>query len=102
MKRDNPHVVDALKDPKFVENESFPRFGDKKAVGDMAGGFSTRWVDDQLRQGMPHLKLGSRRVRFDMEEVRIWLKERYGQQRRGSLVGMQNGNLSELERSDRK
>jgi len=55
--------------------------GDKRAVGHLAGGFSTRWVDDQLRRGMPHLKIGPRRVRFDLEEVREWLKTRYGQQR---------------------
>jgi hypothetical protein len=46
---------------------------------------SIRWVDGQLAKGMPHLKLGLRRVRFDLEEVRQWLKETYGQQRRGRI-----------------
>jgi len=39
-------------------------------------------VDDQMALGMPHLKLGARRVRFDLAEVAAWLKEKYGQQRR--------------------
>ena len=60
-----------------------PALGDKRDVGVLAGGLSTRWVDLQLQQGMPHLKLGKRRVRFDLNEVRQWLKDRYAQQRRG-------------------
>lgn len=60
-------------------------FGDKRAVAVLAGGFSVRWVDMQLAHGMPHLKIGPRRVRFDLAEVAAWLKERYGQQRRGPV-----------------
>jgi hypothetical protein len=66
---------------RLAANEAPSRFGDKAAVAELAGGFSKRWVDDQLRRGMPHLRLGSRRTRFDLEEVREWLKTRYGQQR---------------------
>ena len=60
--------------------------GDKRAVGALAGGMSVRWVDDQIRRGMPFMKFGKRRVRFDLEEVREWLKEKYGQQRRGKVA----------------
>ena len=61
-------------------------FVDKRAVGLLAGNMSLRWVDGELVKGMPHLKLGPRRVRFDLEEVREWLKEKYGQQRRGKVA----------------
>ena len=59
--------------------------GDKRAVAALAGGMSTRWVDGQLTKGMPHLRFGSRRVRFDLAEVRAWLKDCYGTRRRGRL-----------------
>jgi predicted DNA-binding transcriptional regulator AlpA len=55
-------------------------FGDKRAVAAMTS-MSVRWVNLQLQRGMPHLKLGARRVRFDMAEVAQWLKERYATQR---------------------
>ena len=60
-------------------------FGDKRAVGLLAGNMSLRWVDGELAKGMPHLKLGPRRCRFDLAEVKVWLKERYGVQRRGKV-----------------
>lgn len=44
--------------------------GDKKAVGELAGGMSDRWVESQMALGMPHLRLGQRRTRFDLSEVR--------------------------------
>lgn len=64
-------------------HEFLEALGNKRDVGALAGGMSVRWVDSQLAVGMPHLKLGARRVRFDLGEVRTWLKNRYGQQRRG-------------------
>jgi predicted DNA-binding transcriptional regulator AlpA len=61
-----------------VDNAALPAaLGNKRDVAALAGGFSVRWVDDQMRRGMPHLKLGARRARFDLAEVREWLKERY-------------------------
>lgn len=53
--------------------------GDKRTVAALVGGMSTRWVDSQIAQGMPHLKLGKRRVRFDLVEVSEWLRKRYSQ-----------------------
>jgi predicted DNA-binding transcriptional regulator AlpA len=60
-------------------------FADKRAVAAMAGLRSTRWVEIQMTRGMPHLKLGPRRIRFDLEEVRAWLMEKYHQQRNGRV-----------------
>jgi hypothetical protein len=45
--------------------------------------FSTRYIDHLLCQGMPHLKIGWRRVRIDIAEADLWMKERFGTQRRG-------------------
>ncbi len=58
------------------------RLGDKRDVAALAGMRSIRWVELQMVAGMPHLKLGPRRVRFDLEEVREWLRENYLVQRR--------------------
>lgn len=63
---------------------SMARLGDKRAVAEMAGGMSVRWVDSQLAAGMPHVRIGTRRVRFDLAEVREWLKSKYGPQRRAA------------------
>ena len=40
--------------------------------------FSTRHVDNLLAQGMPHLKIGKRRVRILVDEADSWMKERFG------------------------
>lgn len=46
-------------------------------------GCCVRTVDSLMQQGMPHLKLGRRKVRFDLGEVADWLKRTYGTQRLG-------------------
>jgi excisionase family DNA binding protein len=38
-------------------------------------GFSTRWVELRVREGMPSTIIGGRR-RFHVSEVEAWLKER--------------------------
>lgn len=68
---------------KSAANENLKPFGGKRDVVVLAGGRSLRWVNNQLSLGMPHLRLGSRRTVFDLDEVRAWLKERYGQRRLG-------------------
>lgn len=45
-------------------------------------GFSPRTVDKFLAAGMPHLRIGKRRVMLVPDEAVAWLKERYGQRRR--------------------
>lgn len=51
-------------------------YGDKKAVAKMFG-LSERTIDNLIAQGMPHLKIGKRRCRFDMAEVRDWMREQF-------------------------
>jgi len=86
VKRNLIDSPEAATGTKLAANDNLPGFEDKRAVGAMAGGMSVRWVDGQLMKGMPHLKLGPRRVRFDMEEVRAWLKQKYATQRHGPAL----------------
>jgi predicted DNA-binding transcriptional regulator AlpA len=87
---ENPAVklAAAEKDAKADEQwaATVPRYGDKKAVAAMLG-MSRRTVDNLVAQGCPHLRIGSRRLRFDMDEVRGWLTEQFHTQRRGKLSG---------------
>lgn len=58
------------------------KFGTKQDVAAMFG-VCLRTVDNLLAKGMPHLKLGSRRCRFDLADVEQWANrsfrvERYG------------------------
>jgi len=43
--------------------------------------FSPRYIDNLLRQGPPHLKIGKRRVRIVVSEGDAWMKERFSTQR---------------------
>ena len=58
------------------------KFRSKRDVSAMVG-CCVRTVDSLMQQGMPHLKLGRRKVRFDLGEVADWLKRTYGTQRLG-------------------
>ncbi len=78
-------ATDAAAGNSAAVTDTLPRqFGDKRDVGRMAG-MSPRWVSDQMARGMPHLKLGPRRCRFDLGEVAAWLRETYRVQRRGGV-----------------
>jgi hypothetical protein len=43
--------------------------------------FSSRHVDNLLARGLPHLKIGKRRVRILIEEADAWMRQTYGTQR---------------------
>lgn len=45
-------------------------------------GFSKRKISDLLAQGLPHLKIGSRRVRINIPQADAWMHEQFGTQRR--------------------
>lgn len=44
--------------------------------------FSPRHIDNLILQGLPHLKIGERRVRIIVADGDKWMKERFGTQRR--------------------
>jgi len=52
--------------------------------------FSARHIDNLLAQGLPHCKMGRRRVRIVVAEADAWMRERFGTRRRGP-VGPSNG-----------
>jgi len=45
--------------------------------------FSPRHIDNLLAQGLPHLKIGARRVRIVVAEADDWMKARFSTQRHG-------------------
>jgi predicted DNA-binding transcriptional regulator AlpA len=55
---------------------------DKSGFAARWGG-SRRWVDKLLAQGLPHLKIGARRVRIITAEADAWMKQQFGTQRMG-------------------
>lgn len=55
---------------------------DKRSYG-QRWGFSPRHIDNLLAQGLPHLKIGERRVRIIVAEADAWMKDRFATQRRG-------------------
>jgi predicted DNA-binding transcriptional regulator AlpA len=71
--------------PGQTRREFPDRFLTKKDVAALLQ-LCPRSVDNLCKAGLPRLAIGSRRLRFDMEEIRAWLRERYGT-RHGS-----NGN----------
>lgn len=48
-------------------------------------GFSPRHIDNLMTEGLPHLKIGRRRVRIVVEEADRWMKEKFGVRRLGSV-----------------
>ena len=55
---------------------------DKKGFG-QRWGFSTRHVDNLIAIGLPHLKIGKRRVRIFIHEGDAWMRQKFSTQRRG-------------------
>jgi hypothetical protein len=43
--------------------------------------FSARYIDSLLSRGLPHLKIGERRVRIVIEEADLWMREKFFTQR---------------------
>jgi predicted DNA-binding transcriptional regulator AlpA len=67
-------------------------FGDKRAVAQLIG-CCQRSVDNLMKRGCPYYKLGHRQVRFDLGEVRDWVKREYGCRR----IGREASNAAPLK-----
>lgn len=76
-------MLDNTIQPEFATGS--PKFADKRAVAAMVG-CCVRSVDNLMVRGCPYLKLGRRKIRFDLDEVRNWLKREYGTSRIGKEV----------------
>lgn len=72
---------------------ALPPFGNKNDVAELLG-MSRRSVDNFMAAGMPYCALSKRAVRFDLAEVRAWVKQRYGTRRNGPAVGMESTDNS--------
>lgn len=90
-------MIDSCKQPepatgdlKLAETENL--IADKRQYA-ARWKFSVRKIDDLLARGLPHLKIGARRVRILIPEADAWMRERFGMQRRGKLAtnGQQQG-----------
>ena len=44
--------------------------------------FAPRTIDNLLRDGLPHVKYGKRRVRICIPEADEWMRQKFGTQRR--------------------
>jgi len=51
--------------------------------------FSLRHVDNLIAKGLPHLKIGARRVRILTDEADSWMRATFGTQRIGRVNGEQ-------------
>jgi hypothetical protein len=58
---------------------------DKSGYGERWG-FARRTIDNLIAQGLPHLKIGKRRVRICIPEADAWMWKRFGQQRQLTQV----------------
>lgn len=61
---------------------------DKRAYAKRWQG-SPRWVDDLISRGLPHLKIGARRVRIEVAEADAWMQEQFRTQRRRAVKDAQ-------------
>jgi hypothetical protein len=52
--------------------------------------FSPRHVDNFLLQGMPHFKIGERRVRINVAEADAWMHEKFATRRLGAVATTNN------------
>jgi hypothetical protein len=67
--------------PETTTGEKLAEITDKKGYA-ARWHASTRWVDSLLARGLPHLKIGQRRVRIVIAEADAWMREQFGTQRR--------------------
>jgi len=43
--------------------------------------FSVRHIDNLIAKGMPHMKIGARRVRINITQADAWMQEQFGTRR---------------------
>ena len=67
-------------------------FGGKREVAQLIG-CCLLSVDNYMKLGCPYYKLGHRQVRFDLDEVRDWVKREYGCRR----IGREASNAARLK-----
>jgi hypothetical protein len=79
MKRHTPHVADTV----AANTTTAQVVTDKRGFADRWA-FSPRTIDNLIRLGLPHCKVGQRRVRIIISEADQWMISQYGVQRRSN------------------
>lgn len=75
MKENVPHTLEAATGSKLAAEIT-----DKQGFGSRWG-FSSRHIDTLIARGLPHLKIGKRRVRIVVAQADAWMIERFATQR---------------------
>jgi hypothetical protein len=57
--------------------------------------FSVRKIDSLLASGLPHLKIGKRRVRINIPEADAWMREQFATQRRSTPAGISDSRITQ-------
>lgn len=82
-------IVRAMKTQSIATPDTVTGSNGADAIVDKRG-YATRWhfsvrkIDDLLSRGLPHCKVGQRRVRIVVSEADIWMKEQFQTQRRAA------------------
>ena len=71
--------------PEADTGKNLPVVLDKRGYADRWH-FSVRTIDNFLAQGLPHFKIGKRRVRISVPEADAWMREKFAIQRRSSEI----------------
>jgi hypothetical protein len=81
------YVNDLQLKPDAAASETKPagNITDKRGFG-VRWGFSPRHIDNLIAQGLPHLKIGKRRVRILNDEGDAWMKEKFATRRNANLA----------------
>ena len=79
-------ILHELKTPQVAGGiEQSAQITDKRGYGSRWQS-SVRTVDNWLKAGLPHLKIGARRVRIDIPEADQWMRDRFSVQRRAKVT----------------
>jgi len=90
-----PTITPFIEEQPSTADSSIRPCDEKRAITDKPGYaarwlFSPRHIDNLIAQGLPHLKIGQRRVRIVVADADAWMKDRYGTRRTGLLPGPKN------------
>ena len=81
-------VISSLAQPEVATGNSLASpYTDKRGYAQRWQS-STRWVDARLADGLPHMKIGQRRVRICIAEADRWMEEQFRVQRRAVKGGV--------------
>lgn len=82
-------VKKTIRSEVTIGQNSVTEITDKRGYG-ARWWFSVRHIDNLLSQGLPHLKIGARRVRILIPEADAWMKEKFSTRRNGPAKGTSN------------